>query len=169
MSSFFPLDLLARLRRNHALEHATIHILSRRHQGMRVVGRSTPQGFLLYGDLPTERVLVAAKEAVRRLRDGERQLAVHPSCGTNFVASGVLSGLGAFAVLTPRRRDWREWLRRLPVVFLVGTLGVMVGQQLGPVLQMAVTTDPDIGEAQVTGIVREERGGLVVHRVRIEA
>ena len=168
MSSFLPVDLLTRLRRNHALEHAAIHILSRRNRGIRVVGRSTARGFLLYGDLPTENVLVAAKEAVRRLRDGERHLAVHPSCGTNFVASGVLSGLGAFTVLTPRRRDWREWLRRLPMVFLVGTLGVMIGQQLGPVLQMTLTTDPDVGQAQITGIVREERGGLVVHRVRVE-
>lgn len=169
MSDFPLVGALARLRRNHALEHATIHILSQRHRKMRVVGRSTPKGFLLYGDLPTEHVLAAAKEAVRRLQDGQRHLAVHPSCGTNFVASGVLSGLGAFAVLTPRRRDWREWLRRLPMVFLVGTLGVLLGQQLGPILQTTVTTDPDVGQVQVTGIAREERAGLVCHRIRIEA
>lgn len=169
MSSFPLVGLLSRMRRNHALEHATIHVLSQRNQQVRLVGRSTPKGFLLYGDLPTERVLEAAKEAVRRLQDGQRHLSIHPSCGTNFVASGVLSGLGAFAVLTPRRRDWREWLRRLPMVFLVGTLGVILGQQLGPVLQANVTTDPDVGRVQVTGIVREERGGLVLHRVQLES
>jgi hypothetical protein len=169
MSDFPLVGLLGRLRRNHALEHATIHVLSQRHPKTRVVGRSTHKGFLLYGDLPTERVLVAAKEAARRLQEGQRHLAIHPSCGTNFVASGVLSGLGAFAVLTPRRRDWREWLRRLPMVFLLGTLGVILGQQLGPVLQTTVTTDPDVGQVQVAGIIREERGGLVVHRIQIEA
>lgn len=169
MSSFPLIGLLTRLRRNHALEHATIHILSRRHPETRVVGRSTPKGFLLYGDLPTERVLVAAKEAAKRLQDGQRHLAVHPSCGTNFVTSGVLSGLGVFAVLTPRRRDWREWLRRLPMVFLIATGGVILGQQLGPILQATVTTDPDVGQVRVVGIVREKRAGLVFHRIQIEA
>jgi hypothetical protein len=55
------------------------------------------------------------------------------------------------------------------MVFLVGTLGVLLGQQLGPILQTTVTTDPDVGQVQVTGIAREERAGLVCHRIRIEA
>jgi hypothetical protein len=166
--SFVPVQLIGRLRRNHALEHATIHVLSQRYRDLQVVGRSTTQGFLLYGDLPTDGVLLAAQHALQRLQRGQRELAIHPTCGTNFVAAGVLAGLGAFTVLTPRRKGWREWLSRLPLVFLSATLGVMLGQQMGAWLQATVTTQPDVGQARVTGVVREEHGSLVVHRVRVE-
>ncbi|MGD1993600.1 MAG: hypothetical protein PVI59_10430, partial [Anaerolineae bacterium] len=60
-------------------------------------------------------------------------------------------------------------LRRLPMVFLIATGGVILGQQLGPILQATVTTDPDVGQVRVVGIVREERAGLVFHRIQIEA
>ncbi len=160
-------SLIHRLRRHHALEHATIHVLSQRYPNLRVVGRSTLDGFTLYGDLPTEGVLLAAQHALKRLQAGQRNLAVHPACGTNFVAAGALAGLGAFAVLTPRRQGWKEWLSRLPMVVLVATVGTLLGQRMGLLLQALVTTDPDVRSLRIAGIVREERGSLVVHRVRV--
>jgi len=163
-----PRSLIARLRRNHAVEHATIHILSQRYRNLKVVGRSTLEGFTLYGDLPTEGVLLAAQHALRRLQAGQRELAIHPACGTNFVAAGLLAGLGTFAVLTPRRRGWREWLSRLPLVLLTATFGTILGQRLGTVLQTYATTDPNVGSLRIAGVTREERGSLVIHRVRIE-
>jgi len=160
-------SLTNRLRRHHALEHATIHVLSQRYPNLRVVGRSTLEGFVLYGDLPTEGVLLAAQHALKRLQAGQRELAVHPACGTNLVAAGALAGLGAFAVLTPRRRGWKEWLSRLPLVVMVTTLGALLGQRVGILLQALLTTDPNVGSLRIAGIVREERGNLVIHRVRV--
>jgi len=166
---FAPLrSLVTRLRQHHALEHATIHILSQRYPNLRVMGRSTLDGFALYGDLPTEGVLLAAQHALRRLQAGQRDLAIHPGCGTNLVAAGSLAGLGAFAVLTPRRQGWREWLERLPLVLLVATMGVLAGQRLGTALQASVTTDPSVEGLRIAGVVREERGGVVVHQVRVK-
>ena len=43
-----------RTRRNHGLEHATITILSQRIRGVSLVGRSTPNGFHLYGNVSTD-------------------------------------------------------------------------------------------------------------------
>ena len=40
-------DLIDRTRRNHALEHATIHVLSEHHKGFSAQGNSTPNGFNL--------------------------------------------------------------------------------------------------------------------------
>lgn len=164
----FLLESIARLRRNHALEHATIHMLSRRYRDLRVAGRSTPEGFILYGDLPAEGVRRSAEEALLRLKAGERNLALHPTCGTNYVTGGILAGLGSFAVLTPRRKDWRDWLERLPLVLLTTTLGIIVGQRLGIALQARVTTNADIGQAQIAKVERIERGPVPAHRVRIE-
>lgn len=161
--------LLTRVRRNHALEHATIHVLGRRYRDLRVVGRSTPRGFILYGDLPTDAVLEAAREALALLKSGREELAVHPFCGTNAVAAGTLAGLGAFLVLTPRRRSLSEWLGRLPTVLLVTTLAAVLGQRLGLILQATVTTDPHVGEMEIVSVVREEYGPTVAHYVYTEA
>lgn len=160
--------LIARVRRNHALEHATIHVLSRRYRDLHVMGRSTPNGFVLYGDLPTDAVHEAVQEALERLRAGERHLAVHPTCGTNAVAAGTLAGLGAFLVLSPRRRSVTEWLGRLPTVILLATLGFILGQRLGLALQASLTTDPRVGNLRVVAVVREERGPMVVHHIYTE-
>ncbi len=158
--------LVARTRRNHALEHATIHVLSRRYRDLKIVGRSGPRGFTLYGDLSSEAVLQAAEEALGRLKAGQWELAVHPMCGTNFVASGLLAGVGAFAILTPRRRSMSEWLGRLPLVVVAATVGLIFGQRLGSILQARLTTDPRVGELRINSVVREERGALVLHHVR---
>jgi hypothetical protein len=160
--------LIARVRRNHALEHATIHVLSQRHRNLRLVGRSTLSGFVLYGNLPTNAVVEAANEALARLRAGQKELAVHPTCGTNFVAGGALAGVGAFAVLSPRRRSLGEWLGRLPLVLLAATVGLILGQRLGAVLQARVTTEARVGELRIVGVVREQRGPVAVHYVRTE-
>src|SRR2546422_1174093 len=93
------------VRRNHALEHATISILLNRHGPMRVVGRAVPDGFYIYGDIPTERLQALADEALARLQRGEADLAVSPLCGTNIAVAGVLAGLGSYVALGsgPRR------------------------------------------------------------------
>jgi hypothetical protein len=161
-------SLIARIRRNHALEHATIHVLSQRHRNTRVIGRSTTKGFTLCVNLPTEAVVRAAQEALQRMKAGQLDLAIHPTCGTNFVTGGLLAGLSAFALLTPRRRSLREWLSRIPLVLLTATLGFILGQRLGLILQARVTTDARMGGLQIVGVTREERGPLVLHHVRTE-
>ena len=54
------------LRRNHALEHATVAVLLAKHGPMRVAGRARLDGFLLYGDVDTEEITACAREALRR-------------------------------------------------------------------------------------------------------
>src|SRR5450432_4134839 len=85
------LPLIRRTRRNHGLEHATIHILSQRVSNLKMAGRSTDSGFVLLGDAPTEQVEAAVREALRRMSAGEHGLAVHPNCGTNLVTTGLMT------------------------------------------------------------------------------
>src|SRR5512145_1874572 len=94
------LPWLTRIQRNHGLEHATIHILSRRNGNLSLVGRSDWNGFTLYGPVDTAEVKHAAQEALRRLRQGEAELAVHPRCGTVVATTGFLTGLAAFIALS---------------------------------------------------------------------
>ncbi len=156
------LPLIARVRRNHALEHATIHVLSEKHRPLTVVGRSTFSGYYIYGDLTTEMVIEAAQEAYARLRAGEHLLAIHPNCGTNLVTAGSLAGLATFAVLgnSKKRR-----LELLPNALLAATAALILARPIGPRLQAHVTTLADLGDLTLKSVRREERRSLIVHFV----
>src|SRR5512139_1244811 len=103
------LELTKAVRQNHALEHATMHILTWRHPYTRLMGRSSPSGFYIYGPVTTEAVADAA---------GEAHLAVHPRCGTNLVVTSTLVGTAAFVATLGRPRNK---LDRLPVALMAAT------------------------------------------------
>ncbi len=157
---------LRRVRRNHALEHATIHVLSRRRlTRLSVVGRSTNQGFFVYGKIETDELEAAVREALERLRRGESHLAVHPNCGTNLLTSAVMTTLASFTVLAGARR-LSEQFNRLPmvVVFVLGAL--ILAQPLGLNLQRTVTTEPRLGDLEVLSVEQITQTPVMVHWVQ---
>ena len=168
LSSMLETPVLSRIRRNHGLEHATLHILAQRNPRLNMAGHSTAAGFRLAGNIPTEAVQAAVEEALTRLRAGERQLAIHPNCGTNFVTAGMLSGLaGASAMLGVGGRT-RDKLERLPLAAMLATLALIAALPLGLQIQRDVTTSGQPGDLQVVSISRMERGGLVIHFVQTQ-
>jgi hypothetical protein len=144
--------LILSTRRNHGLEHATIHILSAQKPGRPLAGRSTPFGFYLYGDVSAEELQAAVHEALDRFGRGERRLAVHPGCGTNYLTSGAAASLGALTVLSIGDRKVR-W-SRLPDVLIAATLALIVAQPIGPKLQEHITTCADMGDLEISAIRR---------------
>lgn len=161
MNNILEAPLVGETRRNHALEHATIHILSSIFPGRSMAGHSNPTGFFLIGDLPTEQVRSAVTEALTRLQNGEKQLAIHEGCGTNYAVTGGLAALFAFAGMSGTRSN-RERFERLPLVMLLSILAFMIGQPLGPALQRQVTTDADPGGMVIEDVYLVSRN---VHRV----
>ncbi|MEE8391621.1 MAG: DUF6391 domain-containing protein [Anaerolineae bacterium] len=175
--ALLDLSFISRVRRNHALEHATIHVLNERHRDLKLMGRSSLWGFYVYGTVPTEDVLSAAQEGLRRLQAGQRQMAIHPNCGTNLAVAGVLAGLGAFLALgglsMKRNQVFSEkpgffWdrLARLPLAFTAATLGIIAARPFGPAVQAYVTTQADVGGMRIVGVTQERKSGIVVHHVR---
>jgi hypothetical protein len=154
------LPLILETRRNHALEHATLHVLARTHK-ISMAGHSNPTGFFLLGDLPLEEIATAADEALTRLRAGESGLAVHEGCGTNMATTALLSASFAWAPLRGARSTfWRVWL--IPIAIVFAAFGYWLSQPLGPWLQKYITTEADMGNMQIVDI-RFVRQGL--HRI----
>ena len=166
----FP--LISRVRRNHALEHATMCVLSERYRDLKLVGRSSLWGFYIYGNVPTEGLLVAAQEALRRLKAGQRRMAIHPNCGSNLAVAGILAGVGAFLALgglsKHRPRGLLQRLARLPLACTAAMLGVVLAQPLGAALQAYVTTQADVGDLRIVGVTQERKASILVHHVRTE-
>ncbi len=153
------------VRRNHALEHATIHLLNR--QGYRLSGVSSGAGFIIYGDVPTEKLEKASHNALKRLNNGEKNLAIHPNCGTNLVVAGLLlAGVGALGFVgTNRRSAWE----RFPVVMVGMMVMSLYSLPIGLTVQKHITTTSDMGDLDVVRV--KKRGikllgaSVVVHEV----
>ena len=152
------------LRRSHGLEHATIHILSQRFPDRPLAGRAARDGFFVYGDVPTEAVESAVKEALYRLKAGERYLAIHPRCGTNFVVTGILAGLSSFAVGNQRT----SLLDRVSRMILASTLAILLAQPLGPWVQERLTTSWRQDRVQFRGVKAQKLGKVTVHHVLLD-
>src|SRR5207237_8830642 len=92
-----PDDILfgRRIRQNHALEHATITILSSMVPDLRVSARSSSNGFIIFGDVDLGLLRRAVGEALRRLQAGGAEVAIHPNCGTNLGVGVSLVTLGS--------------------------------------------------------------------------
>jgi hypothetical protein len=148
-------------RRNHALEHATLKILARQYEDKTLAGHSSPAGFFLFGDMTGDDIRTAIKEAMTRLRAGEKDLAIHPGCGTNVATSMILPATFAWIPLQGTRSSrWRLLL--LPVALTLAVFGYFLSKPLGPWLQRNITTKADLGDLQVMEIISVREG---VHRV----
>jgi len=148
---------LARVRRNHGLEHATLNVLSQRYPHLRLAGHSDFKGFWIIGDVPIEAVQEAVEQGLERMRSGERELAVHRNCGTNYVTAGILAGIAGAAAMLGVGRRWRDKLERLPMAMSLATLALIVGMPLGSYIQAQVTTSADPGDMQVVEIITKLR------------
>ena len=60
-------SIITRIRRNHALEHATLHVLAGRRHPRSMAGYSDWRGFWILGDIPIEDLASAVQEARQRL------------------------------------------------------------------------------------------------------
>jgi hypothetical protein len=154
--------MIAAVRRNHALEHATVSILlGREGQHMRLVGRASLDGFYILGNVSPEKISECAVEGLARLKQGESQLAVSPLCGTNLAVAGILAGLASLLALGNRRR-----FERLPNVLAAAVLAVVGAQPMGRLIQKHVTTSTDLDGLEIVSVTPVGRGLIPLHKVK---
>jgi hypothetical protein len=162
------LPLVRQTRRNHSLEHATIHLLSRR-VNVPMAGRSDQTGFVLFGDIPTTAVEAATRDALRRLQSGERHLAVHPNCGTNLVTAAFMVSVAAF-IASIGAKQGERW-SRLPLAMTLSMIALFASRPIGMDLQRHITTDGDPADTEIVTVTQRDirlpmsKMPLTVHRV----
>jgi len=153
--------VLDAIRRNHALEHATVAILlGKLGPSTRLIARSTSDGFYIFGSIPTDRIEDSVREALARLKQGESYLAISPLCGTNLAVAGILAGLASVLAIGGGNR-WD----RIPNVLTAAMLAVLAAQPLGRLAQKYVTTLPDMGLFEVLAVKRGGWGPGAYHKV----
>lgn len=167
MSSINPVVQVAQqmllggaVKQNHALEHATIVLLSRKYPEVRLSGISFAAGFFVFGDLPTEAILPKAEEALQLLRTSQPELAVHERCGTNLAVAGVLTGLSSFAVAKMRRP-----YSTANNVILASMAATVLARPLGLTVQRYITTQTPNASMRILGVKQSMVLGSPAHFV----
>jgi hypothetical protein len=159
---FYP---ISRTRRNHGLEHATMHILNQRFPHLHLAGISSPRGFSIVGDVKAEDVAEAAIEALKRLRAGESELAQHPNCGTNYAIPGAFAGLAAWLATLGTDKSFKKKLERLPLVMVMASAALALTYPLGPIVQKRFTTSGDPQGLELERVETTIRAGARLHHV----
>ena len=163
-NSILELPFILETRRNHALEHATLHVLAVKYPHQPMAGHSNPTGFFVLGDLPIEDVRSAVSEAWTRLRAGESELAIHPGCGTNIATTALLAGTLAWLTMRSAKSTLGRIIR-IPFAILFALLGALISRPLGPIIQQRITTDADLGNLQIVDVRLSSHGRLTAHRI----
>lgn len=138
-----------RVRKNHSLEHATINVLEQRYgRTLRVGGLAYSNGFSLSGpDLPSYyEVLDAVREGHSRMTSGERNLAIHPRCGTSMAAANLLFSIVFIIVLI--------YAKRMSVLYIIPAflLANILSKPFGRILQKFFTTYQDVSDVYILDI-----------------
>ncbi|MDZ7843364.1 MAG: DUF6391 domain-containing protein [Anaerolineales bacterium] len=164
----FLKNTLSQTRRNHGLEHATLNVLAEKYPGRSFAGHSDPGGFWIWGEIATEELADIILDALSRLRNGQKSLAVHQNCGTNFLVSGTLAGLAGAAGMVGAGKKSQDKLERFPLVIILATLALIFSQPLGPWFQKKITTSGDPGELEVHKVTIHNQPGTAVHRIHTQ-
>jgi hypothetical protein len=134
------------VRRNEVLKHATMNVIEERFGPSGLNGVSRDRGFTLDGIAPPDIILLAAQEGLRRLRGGERRLAIHRRCVTAIVSAGLLAALAFFGILMGIGR-----LNLLNVVLAV-TLANALAPFAGMLLQKLLPRYTDLSDLHIVGL-----------------
>lgn len=157
-------EIIRRTRQHHAIEHATIHLLSAQHPKQSFSGLSDPLGFTLFGDVELDVLRQSVSNAMLRMQSGEHSLAIHPNCGTNLATTGVLVSLVAMAAGSGRRGTFSQ---KFPLVLMMVLVALVVAAPLGFRLQQ-YTTCAEIHDRWLVDVQPVQVGRVNAFRVVFE-
>jgi hypothetical protein len=138
------------IRRNHALEHATINVLERyAGRNLPLSGLAQKNGFIISGAQYPTLVVEAAREGLGLLKQGECQLAIHRQCGTSIAIANFLAAV-LFLLFLMQTGNF-SILSIIIALFLANVLG----PYLGEFTQKYFTTSCDVVNLEIVGIEPE--------------
>ncbi|MCX8127869.1 MAG: DUF6391 domain-containing protein [Synergistetes bacterium] len=141
-----------KLRKNHALEHATINVIEERFGPTNLAGLARVDGFYIKGFVDPFLLEEAARVALFRLKNGEKELAVHKRCGTTMAMVNFVSAVAFLLLLFVT-----GYLTVLNIVIALA-LSYILGPLFGPWVQRKLTTFADVTDMEIVGVEYGGRG-----------
>ena len=134
------------IRKNHAIEHATINVLEEMYGIKRLAGFSEEDGYFLFGSSDMEKVENASREGLQRLKEGEKKLAIHKECGTSAGVANFIMAL-AFIVLLVTTGAFSVLF-----FFFALLIVLIIGPVLGELAQEFLTTSSKVESIDIDHI-----------------
>lgn len=143
-------NVINRIRRNHALEHATVTLLLERGAASPPLGGySTPGGFFIAGGISTDDLKSIISEALSQLNAGSSEMAVSPHCGTNLATAFLISAL--LTRVATAGSNGSRW-KRLPLLVAAVVAGPLLSRPIGNAIQRRYTTLADMNGLEVIAV-----------------
>ena len=142
------IPIIDNVRRNHAIEHATVTLLLERGSRAPMGGYSISTGFVIWSRAPLDEVANASYDALDLLKAGNSDLAISPFCGTNIVTYALVGALAA-KIFAGRRNTFWSVLRGSVAALVAASF---LGRPLGRLFQRHCTTLPYVESVQILEI-----------------
>ncbi len=143
------------LRKNHALEHATINVLEEKFgRGLFYSGLARENGFFIRAQFSPLEVEEAAREGLLRLQQGEENLATHARCGTTILVINLFSSLLFLVIL------FGMGVFSLLYVIIALLLANLAGPTLSIYFQKWLTTSARVGDIVIRGVENRSPQGV---------
>ncbi len=135
-----------RVRQNHALEHATVNVIEEKFGKTNLSGYAVKDGFKLLGpaDIPPELIFQAAQRGLERMKSGEKNLAIHPRCGSSLLITNFLVSIVVLLTFIGMR-----FFNIFYIILALVAINVMAAT-LGKITQKYITTSTDLRDIVIT-------------------
>ncbi len=138
------------IRRNHAIEHATINVLEQSSgYQLNISGLSQEDGFYIAGIENPDIVERAAIRGLALLKEGHCQLAIHRRCGTDIAIANFVTALIFLILLFSTMR-----VSILNIVIAL-LLSNFISPYLGEYVQKYFTTSCEVANTEIAGLQYE--------------
>ncbi|MFO7818714.1 MAG: DUF6391 domain-containing protein [Halanaerobacter sp.] len=144
------------LRKNHALEHATVNLLEEKYGYRNLSGLAKENGFYINGVFNPQDVKAAAQEGLLRLQQGEKGLVVHKQCGTSLTVANLVSAV-VFVLLLFMTGSFS--LMNMILAIIVANF---IGPQLGVWVQKNYTTSAEVDNMEINGVQLLQRSEVML-------
>ena len=88
---------------------------------------------------------------LERMKNGEKNLAIHPNCGTNIAVTGLCTAAASMLALLGESEEDSKF-SRFSALTSAGLVGALISRPLGPKVQKHITTDPDMTGLSIVSI-----------------
>ena len=143
-------EWISATQKNHGLEHATIAVLIEKCGMQTIAGRASNDGFYVLGHVDSDLLLECSKDALNRMQDGNKELAISTFCGTNILTTGALTAV--FALLANQFYKHSNWIEKTMNAITWSILAVVISQPIGCWIQKMVTTNGNVENIEISSI-----------------
>ena len=131
------------LRKNHALEHATVNVLEQEYGYTNLKKYATNEGFYIMGSNNTIEIKSAARRGLALMKNGKSNLAIHNHCGTSIIVANFISAI-IFLLLLFYSGHFSIFYMIIAIL-----LSHLLGPYFGKIVQQYFTTTPEVDEMEI--------------------